>query len=1010
MNVATSATRTARSNAQGIYTIAALPAGAYTVTATASGFQTLVDTTQVTLNGTTGLNLKLEVGSASESVTVAGGSEIANLQTETHEVSQSLDEQQLTDLPTNGRNILNLAALGPGAQPGSDVNTAGGGAAEFFNMTPNTIFLSGMSNVHTSFLVDGVSDLDLLTLAANVVPSAESVQEVNTEVNGASARFGQPSTVNMITKSGSDTFHGTAYDFIQNDALDAANYFSTSVPKQRYNQFGVNLGGPILKKKLFFFFDYSGLRSELSTVSLNRVPTGDERQGIFDEPGDNPIYDPLSYNAATGNTTAYANNTITEPIDALAATMLQYIPLPNVPMLNGYNYRTNLANTANNDQYLGRVDWTVSDKNHLYGSVVRANTPTLQPSIGLGNLWGTLFKVIGTNIAIEDTQVFSPHLVNIARLGFNRMVHFEDIQGAGKQNYTQTWGLMNLAPLPGQWAPPAWYPWGGAPGLGNPYAPDGGTQNRFQYGDELDYTVKGHSIYAGIDVYRTQWDGGWVITQNGMYQFSGAFTQQYIGGQPQNGTGNPFADALLGYAQYPQGATGTTVADFRAYDMGAYLQDDWKISKKLTVNLGLRYDFENPPADKNGHTALWNFTTNTPTKGAWNTNYGDLAPRVGFAWQVLPNTVLRGGAGIYYAQNIYNWLQAELLYPPNFIAQTPVYGITAPTLAEDAFVANPPLTGQTPYTLAKKLPDTSAQQWNFGIERSLLNNRLVATAIYSGMAGKHIQVLEDGNQPLPTGPAPFSTRPDPSLGSAVLAGNFGISNYNGLLTSLSGNPIKGLTMLASYTWSKSMDEIDGDDNFIENAFQHRLTYGLSGWDRTNYFALSNVYELPFGPGKQFLNTNNLANRLITGGWQIGEVYHLGSGQTTAIGANNEADDSAFAEMFANKLCDPTKNFTRSGLQWFNPACFAQPTLGTYGVGGRAGARGPRLDNLDFSAVKNFQLHEKHQFQFRAEAFNALNHPNLSLGPGENVNYPTTLGVLTYASPARVLQFGLRYSF
>jgi Carboxypeptidase regulatory-like domain/TonB dependent receptor len=1012
--LATSDLRTTRSDAAGVYTIASIPVGTYTVRATAEGFQKLVSTAQVTLNGTTALDLKLTLGTIGQTVTVTGGSALATLQSESHEVSQTFVQQQLTQLPTNGRSVLSVAVLGPGSQPGSDTNNIFQGAPAFFGATNNTVYLSGLSNVHTSFLLDGVSNIDLLTEAANILPSVESVQEINVQLNGSSARFDQPSTINMITKSGSDAFHGTAYDFIQNDALDASNYFAKTVPKVRYNLFGANIGGPILKKKLFFFFDYSGLRSDQGSVVSTRVPTPDERNGVFDAPGDQTIYDPLTYNPVTGTSSPFPNNTINRAIDPFASKYLQYYPLPNTPLNNNINYVANLANTVTNDQYLGRLDWNISEKNHLYGSVLRADVPTFYPSIAKG-FFGTPFKDLGTNIAIEDTYVFSPRLVNVARVGFNRSVYLRSAQGAGAQNYAQSFGLNNLAPLPAQWAPPAvwinnYVTTGGTPGnpgFGDPYAPDGGTQNRFQYADEVDYTIGKHSLYAGVDLYRTQFDGVWVITQNGLFLYNGAFTSEYDNGlRSSTNQGNAFADFLLGYSYNPQGSTGTTVGDFRSYDMSAYVQDDWKIFPTLTLNVGLRYDFENPPVDKNGHSAVYDFATYTPIPGAWNTNYGDFGPRIGFAWSLRPTTVLRGGYGIYYATNIYNWLQAQLLYAPNWISQAPVFGIANPTPVENAFVANPPSQGQSPYTPSKKMPDTSAQQWNLGFQQDL-GKRVLASLAYTGNVGRHLQLLQDANQPLPIGPVPYSTRPYPNVSSSVQVGNFAWSNYNALLATLSGNPTRGLTMLASYTWSKSMNLADGDDTFIENAYNHGLTYALSGWDRTHQLILSGVYELPFGPGKDMLNSSNLLDRIVVGGWQVGGVYHLTSGQPTSVTANNNTDTGFLGEMFADKVCTPKTG--RVGLQWFNPNCFAQPAPGTYGVGGRDGVRGPRQNILDLSAVKNFQVYQEHQLQFRAEAFNSLNHPNLVLGGGQNVTSPS-LGVLNTALPGRVLQFALRYSF
>ena len=289
-NNQTSAVRTVTTDANGFYSAPSLTVGSYTVTATANGFQRSQETIDLTLNGATA-NLKLNVGNVSQQVTVTGESGSVALQTDSHDVSVSVNSVQLVNLPNNGRSIIDIATLGPASQPGSDSGVDAGDET-FYGQLASSVIISGLGNAHTAFLQDGVDNTNLLTQTANILASVEATQEATTLLNGAPARFSEPAVIDVITKSGSNEFHGTAYDFLQNDAANATNWFATSKPSQRYNQFGGNLGGPILKNKLFVFFDYSGLRSHTSNVSTNRVPTAAERTGDFSA---NPevIYDHL---------------------------------------------------------------------------------------------------------------------------------------------------------------------------------------------------------------------------------------------------------------------------------------------------------------------------------------------------------------------------------------------------------------------------------------------------------------------------------------------------------------------------------------------------------------------------------------------------------------------------------------------------------------------------------------------------------------------------------------------
>lgn len=627
-NAQTSAVRAVTSDANGFYSAPSLVVGPYTITATAPGFQPTDQTVELTLAGATA-NFQLKVGNVSQRVTVTAESGSIALQTESHEESVSVNKVQLVNLPNNGRSIINIATLGPASQPGTDSGVDAGDET-FYGQLASSVIVSGLGNAHALFLQDGVDNTNLLTQTANILASVEATQEVTTLLSGAPARFSEPAVIDVITKSGSNHFHGTAYDFLQNDAANATNWFATSKPAQRYNQFGGNLGGPILKNKLFGFFDYSGLRSHKGNVSRNRVPTLAERAGNFS--GDPQIiYDPSTYNPVTGSSTPFQNNTI-PAISPFAQLWLKNYPAPNQPLsADNVNYVVNLPSSSKYDEYLGRVDWNMSQRNQLFGTVARLNNSAGSNSITPG-LFGIFDTLKGTNISLEDTFVVNANIVNVAKAGYNRSNLFRTQLGQGALNYAHFYGLQNVNPAPQQWTPP-YIGVNNYASLGDPYSPQGAIQNRFQYADEIDWRLGNHTISFGGEYVRTQFDGNWVVGNNGIYNFDGSATSQYVGGaRSKSDQGNALADLELGYPVTGNANNGVSVGAFRGTDVAGYLQDDWKAMPNLTLNLGIRYDFDNPPNDKNGHGALYDLATNSNIPGTWNTNYGDWSPRVGFSY------------------------------------------------------------------------------------------------------------------------------------------------------------------------------------------------------------------------------------------------------------------------------------------------------------------------------------------------------------------------------------------
>jgi hypothetical protein len=1006
-NLRTDTTRTVTTDQNGYFDVPSLTVGPYSISATAPGFKHLISTVDVTTNGAVA-NLQLSVGTVQQEVTVNSSAGAVTPQTDNHELTTSVSPTQLVNLPNSGRSILNVATLGPASQPGTDVGVDGGDEG-FYGQTAASVIISGLGNAHTSFLQDGVANTNLLTQTVNILSSVEATQEATTILNGAPARFSQPSIINVITKSGSNQFHGTAYDFLQNDDFDASNWFATTKPAKRYNQFGGNLGGPILKNKLFGFFDYSGLRSHTASVNRDRVPTDEERGGDFSDDG-LTLYNPATYNATTGTSQPFMGNKLNS-ISPFAQLWLKNYPEPNIALgADNVNYVANLPSISNYDEYLGRVDYNISPNDLLFGTAARLNSTAGSDSITPG-LFGIFIALKGTNISVAETHVFNANIVNVFKVGYNRSNLFRTQQGEGAVDYARQYGLANVNPLPAQWTPPS-ISLANYTSLGDPYSPQGAIQNRFQYTDEVSWKLGNHTIVFGGDYVRTQFDGNWVVGNNGIYNLDGSATSAYTGGvRSSTDQGNALADLELGFVRTANAANGVTVGAFRGTDVSGYVQDDWKVIPKLTVNIGLRYDFDNPPNDKGGHGGQFSVAENRVIPGTWKTNYNDWAPRLGFSYQVGNQTVVRGGYGVYYAPILYNNLQFQLLYSPNFVNQSYSFNIAAPVDIQNLFVPNPSLVGQQNYTLTKTLKDTSVQDWNLNIEHSLSSNTLI-TLGYIGNVTRHQSARADLNQPygLTAGNTSgiLDLRPNTNVGTTDGQLNAISANYNAFAVKAERTYTNGLQFLGAYTWSKAMDILDGDNADIQDLYNPGLTYGPAGFNRTNNVLLSAVYELPFGPGKQFLNSKSFVNREFIGGWQLSGIQQFATGQPISITANNNADTSSVHSVFANRICagGPPAGHTR--LQFFNPACYVQPATGQYGTA-RSGPVQPGIDTTNLSLQKAFAITEHQQLQFRAEAFSVFNHPNFGTG-STGITNPSA-GLLTFESVGqRTLQLALRYSF
>ena len=558
------------------------------------------------------------------------------------ELADTVMSQEIENLPANGRTVFSTLTQSANVQGytgsgdrRSDIN--------FFGVTANALTIGGNAYGMASFLEDGVTNYNLLTKTANVQPSIEGTQEVTMVRNGANARFDEPNVVNVVTKSGTNQFHGRVYDYLRNDDLNAYVKNNTTKAQLRYNQFGANLGGPLLHNKLFFLFDYSGLRqSSLSILNAN-VPTVAEKQGDFS--ADNfTVYDPSTYNPATKTDPAVSWQQ-NSPHLRLRKEILAYFPDPTGNPNAGYNYYARGAARTNYDLYFGRVDYIIGSKDTLHGSYTTTNPADTSPSWALGDIFNGASTRDAKNAYAEWTHIFSPNVVNTGRFGYNYSDIEERISGNGRENYSQEFGLTALSPAPEQWAPPIVYLTAPHTSLGNATAPDGARQHLFQYADEVNWARGRHTFVFGFQLDRVHFNADWTVYNNGLFRFSGIYTNNHAS-KPAGGS--DIADLLLGLPYNAEAGIGASTAALRQYNFMPYVQDDWRITKKLTLKLGMRYDFYEAPADANGHSHVYNVSDNTTHAGTFRQSYNNFAPRFGFAYATGSNMTVRGGYGICF--------------------------------------------------------------------------------------------------------------------------------------------------------------------------------------------------------------------------------------------------------------------------------------------------------------------------------------------------------------------------
>ncbi|MBZ5593834.1 MAG: TonB-dependent receptor [Acidobacteriia bacterium] len=1027
---ATGFVRSAVTNSQGAYRIDELLPGEYTVTAEKSGFRTVeAKAIPLEVNQKARLDLVLTIGGERDSVTVQA--QVSPVQSEDASIGYRLESSAIDSLPLVERNVVNLVTLGPGAIPrqlGGFVSDSVSGVQANRGATALNPPINGARSYMNAFLLDGANDTDRNTFAIAVEPPMESVQEFRMQTSAASAEFAQAAggIMDVVTKSGTLAWHGSAFEYFRNEALDAHNYFDDPTlprPVFRQNQFGGSLGGRVPKlKNTFFFATYEGLRSESGKPMLALMPDATIRTGDFT--GRNPIYNPFSLDPATGQRVPFAGNVIPRSlIDPIASKFLStYEPLPNRNNPSD-NYLDSTPSRNHNDTVSGRVDHEFRNQSRLFARY------TINDERGL--LAG-LFPELPDNENVRAQQAAIGHTqsgaswLNEARLNFTRLKVFDTPQAAFHQDLAGQLGLQGLSGNPANFGLPYFLVGDFSTVTDAPNLPQLQRDNLWQFSDGFSVTRGRHTLKTGFQWMHYQVNYVQSNLPRGQYIFTGAFTAT----NPNNtaASGDGLADFLLGLPQVTNRTVGFAQAYLRQNTLAGYLQDDWRLTGTFTLNLGVRYEYFAPFTDARHQLLNLDYSTlpNAPRMisvgSASQPNGKNFAPRAGLAWtprvSLWPGRkmVFRAGYGIYFAPEIST--EAYNLALNNIRSETNQTNGVSPLLTiENGFPQTASTGFPTLYGLDEHAPTAYVQQWNASIQQELPASILFEAA-YIGSKGTDLGLYRRFNTPahvevgqnLPPRPGDLqSLRTFPELGPIIQIQHIANSSYNSLQLKATKRMGKSLSFLTSFVWAKSIDDADlpiaglYDAVGAQDERNLRLERGRSFFDVRRRFSSGYVYNLPGAGGLL---------RPLVRNWQTSGIVTLQDG--TPENAFYFATDFANSGTFNRPNIVPGQSISlprdkRTPDQWFNSAAFSQPAPYTFGNAGRDVIPGPGNIVFDLALTRRFRPREAHTIEFRAEFFNAFNYPNFGI-PGDAADFGPFFGRILATGDPRRIQFALRYDF
>jgi hypothetical protein len=1002
------------------------------------------------------MDLTMQLGQVTDTVQVTGTPPL--LQTESSASGSVVNTQLVNQLPLNGRNFIQLATLSAGVN-GVGYSASGtimGGTRPDDRRPATEIFSNGNREGSNNFLYDGIDDNERLTLSIVLRPAVEAVREFRVETNMYSADIGRNSgaVVDVITKSGTNQFSGSLFEFLRNSAMDSRNFYNavgTPFPSFRLNQFGGSFGGPVFipktyngKNRTFFFVDYEGYRRTSQALQLGNIPTALMRQGNFTEV--KTIYDPGTTVAAGSSysRTPFPGNIIpSSRFDPIAYEMINAYPMPNNGSGPFNNYLSNQIQSQHWDQGDIRIDHQISTKDTFFSRYAIQHTLTVVPS----TYPATHLPGISIPVDLSDeasfaghsfqpaqhavaswVHIFSPRLVNEFRSGFSRYVlNYTAAQFAPGLGLGNQLGVPNSNVTPQEQNLPIFSP-SSYLGVGQTRSlPLFRRENAFEEIDNMTFTAGAHTLKWGVDYRRRQLTIYQTNQGNGRFNFTPALTNL-----PQTGAGgDSMASFLLGDAELIAHDYTLAWPGQRGYELGTYFADDWRVDRKLTLNLGLRWDYYSPYSEVANRFSNFNYLTGhldiAGRNGVGSTAgvspyYPNFGPRIGFAYQALSHTVIRGGIGLFY-----NSTGSEA--GTNRLFRNPPFGITNSFTQSDIFpggtvsqgfsplpivdysVANSP-TGSV-FAVDPHFRPSYAEQFNFTLEHQLPAQVVLKTAAI-GNLGRHLYNTYNINQGIP-GPTAYNTRrpyysQDPSLGDVSYFVTNGLSEYYAFQATVDKRFSNGISALLAYTWSHDIDDVPlefgggssgpmpQDPRYIRN------DRGNSFIDMRHRLTLSYLWALPFGKGQHYMNHGGPADWVL-GGWQTNSIITIQSGLPFSPVMNTSTTNGTGSRA---NVIGPV-SYPHKLQQWFNPAAFGTPAPYTYGNAGRDILFGPGRFNWDMSLFKNFVIREQMRFEFRAEAFNIFNHPQFGL-PNPNIGNAQVGTITSTVGNPRQLQMGLRFQF
>lgn len=1025
----TGSRRELRTNESGFFSASALRPGRYIVVVTKEGFRPMRSTNiEVRVQDRVEQNFELEVGATNAEITVASSAPL--LETDTSSLGQVIEEKSINELPLNGRNFIQLATLGAGTLPSTRT-------AERDNFVSN-----GARPIQNSYLLDGIENKNRImgfdkSSAQVIQPIIDSIQEFKVQTSTFSAEFGQAAggVVNVTMKSGTNAIHGSLFEFLRNSKLDATPYFQPAgggKPSFIQNQFGATVGGPVIKDRTFFFGSWQSSREVNAAPQIGSVPTAATGAGDF---GATRIYDPRTTRANPAGAgfvrDLFPNNIVPKDRwDPVATKLMTLYPTQNLPG-TVRNFYYNPKERVYNDQFNGRVDHRLTDRDSLFGRIswISGENTIPSPLPAPANNF-SIANPSSQSLAISETHTFGGTKVNEFRFGYVHTLMKQNLTVPRRFGEFGILGALETDKIKGL---PVFNINGfsalGSPGPGNlPIPASGGTNfpiekfgRIFQFIDNFSFVRNRHTFKAGVDMQAVTMFVYATNSARPNFTFNGVYTQNP---QARAGSGNALADFMLGFTSASTVST-QQLNKLRQAVMQGFFQDDWKVNNKLTLNLGIRYELSKPWVEATDLQA--NFVLDSGScygqlitvadrgqcglsRALVHTDGNNFAPRAGLAYQANAKTVVRSGFGVFFGRDENVGITRRLPNNPPFTATTqftsdqinPSIVLATgfpPGSVDPKSVVSPELNS---FPLDSVLP--YVVQWNVNVEREVAG--LLAQVGYTGSEAHKLYSVINVNQAYPGVGAVNARRPFTSYSGIQRYGPVSHSNYHALLAKLERRFAKGVSLLASYTYGHSIDGgpsgNDQNDPGPQDARNLRAQRGSSSFDVRQRFVVSGFWQLPFGQTKGLLGT-------LARGWQLSGIASAQTGQPFTVTSNTDPTATGTTAR-PDRLRDGAwPDDQRSVQRWFDTSAFAVPNCICFGNSGRNILRAPGLMNIDLGLSRTFVLRERVRVQVRSEAFNLLNHPNLGL-PGTSFGAAGVGIIGSTITPERQIQVALKLYF